>query len=230
MSSIEFILKKGFVFMRLSACQSYTIAWFKLADFVARGEKERALMVLKLLMHSIQDEAVPYQLEGDVLLAFDDDAALDRYHVAANLYKKSGKIKQAASIYEHVSVFKEDEGILEALFDVYFLLQNDHGMLDTFSRLAKVCLQNNKFDLISHLYYRYLLECQEMLHGLLGIRFVKALILYDTTNKQLHSYLQQTIDMLEQSNKKEDLSIFLSQLEGLNKWLYIYAQEYINNI
>ena len=184
--------------MRLSACESYTVAWFKLADFVARGEKERALTVHRLLMHSVQDEAIPYQLEGDILLAFDDDAALDRYHIAANIYKKAGKIKQAASVYEHVSLFKEDERIFEALFDVYFLLKNDMGMLDTFSRLAKVCIQNNKFNLISHLFYRYLLESHDALHGLLGIRFVRALILYDGANKQLMAYLQQTIDMLEQ--------------------------------
>lgn len=216
--------------MRLPACEAYTIAWFKLADFVARGEKERALTVLKLLMHSVKDEAIPYQLEGDVLLAFDDDAALDRYHIAANLYKKSGKIRQAASIYEHVSLFKQDERILEALFDIYFLLKNDIGMLDTFSRLAKVCLQNNKFNLISQLFYRYLLECHESLQGLLGIRFVRALILYDETNKQIQTYLLQTIDILREQNNQEDLLIFLSVLEGLDKSLYIHAQEYMKNI
>lgn len=218
--------------MRLQACESYTVAWFKLADFVARGEKERALTVLKLLMHSIsiQEEAVPYQLEGDVLLAFDDDAALDRYHIAANLYKKSGKIKQAASVYEHVSLFKQDERILEALCDVYFLLKNKIGMLDAFARLSKVCLQNNKFNLISHLYYRYLLESHESLQGLLGICFVKALILYDETNKQIKTFLQQTIDILEEQNDQEELLVFLSQLEGLDKLLYVQALEYIEKI
>lgn len=100
--------------MRLLRSDSYNVAWFKLADFVSRGEKERALSVHKLLMHSVQDEAVPYQLEGDILLAFDDDAALDRYHVAANIYKKASKMKQAASVYEHVTFFKQDEKILEA--------------------------------------------------------------------------------------------------------------------
>jgi len=85
--------------MRLPTNRSYTLAWFKLANFVNRGEKERALNVLKLLMHSIQDEAVPYQLEGDLLLAFDDNAALDRYHVAANLHKITGKTTKATSFH-----------------------------------------------------------------------------------------------------------------------------------
>ena len=215
--------------MRLPVNESYTVAWFKLADFIARGEKERALTVHKLLMHSVQDEAIPYQLEGDILLAFDDDAAIDRYHVAANFYKKSGKLQQAISVYEHVSLFKDDERILEALFDVYFLLKNENGMLDTFSRLAKVCLLHNKFNLLSHLFYRYLLECHENLHGLLGIRFVRALILYDETNKQRTVYMLQTLDLLERQNQETELLQFLSQLEELDKSLYIQAQEYIEN-
>lgn len=215
--------------MRLLASESYNVAWFKLADFIARGEKERALTVHRLLMHSIQDEALPYQLEGDILLAFDDVAALDRYHIAANLYKKAGKIQQAISLYEHVSLFKEDERILEALFDVYFSLKNETGMLDTFSRLAKVCLQNNKFNFILNLFHRNLLRVPESLQGLLGIRFVRALILYDEKNKQISMYMNQTIDMLEQQNKKEDLYMFLSQLEGLNKLLYENAQAYIES-
>ncbi len=215
--------------MRLLASESYNVAWFKLADFIARGEKERALTVHRLLMHSIQDEALPYQLEGDILLAFDDAAALDRYHIAANLYKKAGKIQQAASLYEHVSLFKDDERILEALFDVYLTLKNETGMLDTFSRLSKVCLQNNKFNFILNLFHRNLLKVPESLQGLLGVRFVRALILYDEKNRQISMYMNQTIDMLEQQNKKEDLYMFLSQLEGLNKSLYENAQAYIES-
>lgn len=212
--------------MRLLSSESYNVAWFKLADFIARGEKERALTVHKLLMHSIQDEALPYQLEGDILLAFDDDAAIDRYHIAANLYKKAGKIKQAASLYEHVALFKEDMRILEALFDVYHLLKNDTGMLDTFSRLVKVGSQQNNLNLVFNLFHRYLLECHSKLHGLLGVRLVRALIVYDDKNKQLEAYMQQTIDLLKQHNEMEDVRLFLSQLEGLDKVLYHKAQKY----
>jgi hypothetical protein len=83
------------------ASESYTIAWFKIADFVARGEKERALTVYRLLMYSVAEPALSYQLEGDILLAFDDDAAIDRYHVAANLYKKSGKMQKMKKYLKH---------------------------------------------------------------------------------------------------------------------------------
>ncbi|MBI2352737.1 hypothetical protein HYV11_00660 [Candidatus Dependentiae bacterium] len=215
--------------MRLLASESYNVAWFKLADFIARGEKERALTVLKLLMHSIQDEAIPYQLEGDILLAFDDDAALDRYHVAANIYKKAGKFQLAISLYEHVSLFKQDERILEALFDVYFLLKNATGMLDTFSRLAIICCKREKDNTILNLFHQYLLRCSCDLHGLLGIRLVRALLLYSPNNKLMDSYLLQTIDLLKRQNQREEIYIFLSQLEGLDKSLYAKAQDYMKS-
>ena len=48
----------------------YTIAWFKLAECVAKGEKEKAFGVYRLLMHSLEDQAYAYQLEGDLLDAF----------------------------------------------------------------------------------------------------------------------------------------------------------------
>ena len=50
----------------------YNVAWFKLAECVARGEKEKALGVYRLLVHSLDEPAFIRQLEGDLLLAFKD--------------------------------------------------------------------------------------------------------------------------------------------------------------
>lgn len=213
--------------MRLLASESYNVAWFKLADFVARGEKERALAVHKLLMHSVTDEAIPYQLEGDILLAFDDETALDRYHIAANLYKKSGNMHQAASVYEHVCIFKEDEKILEALFDVYHALKNNSQSLHTFSRLAKVCLQKKNFGLLINLFHRYLIGFDEKFQGLLTVALVQALLLYDPDNRQVTSYVDQAIDSLKTSDDEEELYKFLSLLEEISPEEYNRAQQYI---
>lgn len=215
--------------MRFPVHASYTVAWFKLADFVARGEKERALHVHKLLMHSVGDEAVSFQLEGDILLAFDDDGAIDCYHIAANLYKKAGKMQQAVSVYEHLSSFKDDDKVLEALLDIYCLLKHEDSMLNTFSRLARVCLENDNFTTISHLFYKYLFNSPTSLQGFFCIRFVTALILYDEKNLQINSYVQQTIDVLEEHNSEEDLLQFLSYLEGLDKQMYHNAIEYLDH-
>lgn len=91
--------------MRFLPSDKYNVAWFKLAECVSRGERERALGVYRLLAHSFDDTAFSRQLEGDILLAFDDIAgALDRYHEAVVLYQQSQRILEAAAICEHLIV------------------------------------------------------------------------------------------------------------------------------
>jgi tetratricopeptide (TPR) repeat protein len=79
-----------------------SVAWFKLAELVSRGEKEKALNLYRLLSHSFEDPAYVLQLEGDILWAFEDADAVDKYAQAAFLYKKEKKITAAIAIYEHL--------------------------------------------------------------------------------------------------------------------------------
>jgi hypothetical protein len=77
-----------------------SIAWFKLAEFTNRREKERALLFYRLLVHSINDEAVACQLEGDLYAAFNDQRALDCYRRAARMYTQTNKAEHAETLYE----------------------------------------------------------------------------------------------------------------------------------
>jgi hypothetical protein len=77
-----------------------SIAWFKLAEVITRGEKERALGIYRLLMHSISDDAIKAQLEGDILRIFNDPAAVQSYGRAAELYQKNNEAMQASLLYE----------------------------------------------------------------------------------------------------------------------------------
>jgi tetratricopeptide (TPR) repeat protein len=87
----------------------YNLAWFKLAECVTRGERERALGVYRLLAHSLDDRAVALQLEGDILLAFKDiPLAVERYRAAAQAYVQSEKLHHAAAIYDHILVLQPD--------------------------------------------------------------------------------------------------------------------------
>jgi tetratricopeptide (TPR) repeat protein len=98
----------------------YNVAWFKLAECVARGEKEKALGVYRLLVHSLDEPAFIRQLEGDLLLAFKDYAAVDKYVAAAELYQKSKKISEAAAVYEHIVVLApEPEYHVAKLIELY---------------------------------------------------------------------------------------------------------------
>ncbi len=77
-----------------------SIAWFKLAEFTNRREKERALLFYRLLVHSINNEAVACQLEGDLFAAFNDQRALDCYRRAARMYTQMNKAVHAEVLYE----------------------------------------------------------------------------------------------------------------------------------
>ncbi len=101
----------------------YNIAWFKLAEYVSRGEKERALGIYRLLSHSIEDQAFARQLEGDILWSFNDTGAAHKYHEAAQLYKKDQRVLQAAAIYEHLITLVPDSSVyLFHLVELYACL------------------------------------------------------------------------------------------------------------
>lgn len=88
--------------MRYIPTDKYTVAWFKLAECVAKGEKEKAFGVYRLLMHSIEDKAYAHQLEGDLLGAFQDERALEKYEHAAQLYMSNNRWKEAIALYEEL--------------------------------------------------------------------------------------------------------------------------------
>ena len=210
--------------MKLLSSGSYSIAWFKLADIVSRGEKERALSVYKLLMHSIPDEAFAHQLEGDILLSFNDDTALDRYHSAANLYKKSGNYQKAIAVYEHATLYKNDVKTLEALLDVYDVLQDQTGVINTFSRFAVLAVQTRNFGLLINRLHVYLMMHDTILKAeLYGYTFF-ALLFHDVTNPQIEIYLFQTLDLYIKSEKNCLLTRFMAKLKVSSEPFYEVAQ------
>lgn len=211
--------------MKLMSSGSHNIAWFKLADFVSRGEKERALIVYKLLMHSITDQAFAYQLEGDILLAFDDETSLDRYHSAANLYKKNGDYQKAIAVYEHVTLFKNDLKILEALLDVYDILQDQVGIINTFARFAILAVQMKNFGLLINRLHVYLMTRNNILKAeLYGYTFF-ALLFHDINNPQIEMYLFQALDLYGKSEDDTILTKFMAKLKASDDHFYKLAQD-----
>lgn len=106
--------------MKQEPAQRQTIAWFKLADFIKRGEKERAVGVYNLLAHTIADNAFAKQLEGDLFLCFNPEQALVSYEMAAMLYLKQQRLANAIAIYEQlVFAFPANETMLIRLVELY---------------------------------------------------------------------------------------------------------------
>jgi tetratricopeptide (TPR) repeat protein len=82
-----------------------SVAWFKIANLIERREREKALSVYKLMVHSLPDRAYALQLEGDILLSFEDiAAACEKYIQAAHLYQDAKRWLDAVSVYEHINL------------------------------------------------------------------------------------------------------------------------------
>ncbi|RTL06635.1 hypothetical protein EKK58_04880 [Candidatus Dependentiae bacterium] len=125
---------------------AYSIAWFKIAECVLRGEKERALGVHRLLSHSLDDQALAMQLEGDIMLACGDiDRALQVYNDAALCYISLKKYEQAAGIYEHMLFLKPTDDLLyNALLKVYIAASiNQHIIRMAISYIILLNENNN---------------------------------------------------------------------------------------
>jgi len=89
--------------MKYESADKHTIAWFKIAECVARREREKALGVFRLLSHSIDDKGLVKQLEGDILLSFNETSeAVARYCQAIEIYKNNRQYLQAAAVCEQV--------------------------------------------------------------------------------------------------------------------------------
>jgi tetratricopeptide (TPR) repeat protein len=86
--------------MKLAVAGRSNIAWFKLADVVSRGEKERALSIYRLFAYSFRDDALSAQVEGDILCMFNDERALESYRRAARLYMRANDLTHAIFLYE----------------------------------------------------------------------------------------------------------------------------------
>lgn len=215
--------------MRILPSESYSVAWFKLADFVARGEKERALNVHKLLMYAVNEQAFAYQLEGDILLSFDDELALSKYHVAANLYKKQKQYQRAIDVYRHVLLRIEDLSIIEALLDVYNLLEDDKHIVDVFAMFTKICLEKKDVGLLFNRLHNFSIYPQKVVYAQLHATLIKGFLLHDPENKHLKMYMHQTVDLFRECNEKKELKSFVETVKELNETVHVDLKKYMKN-
>lgn len=127
--------------------QLYSIAWFKIAEFVARGEKERALGVHKLLSHSITDSTLATQLEGDIFLACNDiERACQRYQQAMTLYKSEGRTRQAIAMQEQYLFLQPDDWFVRhALIKEYIELSQPNKVFYHFEQAFLYSLQSEQY-------------------------------------------------------------------------------------
>ncbi len=125
----------------------YNVAWFTLAECIARKEKVRALGVYRLLAHSIDDVAFRRQLEADILLSFQDDSAITKYKEAAQLYRQGGRLLEAIAVYEHLHDLEPDAmEHLESLIQLYEVAKISSKTILHVRSLFQIMMQNQKLD------------------------------------------------------------------------------------
>lgn len=213
--------------MKLLSSGSYNIAWFKLADFVSRGEKERALMMYKLLMHSIQDEAFAHQLEADILISFHDYKAIDRYMLAADMYKQRGDYYKAIAVCEQSTTIKEDISQLTMLLDLYALIADQTKILYTFYRYALLAIATNHFELVVDRLALYQQTHHDLFMAeLYGYTFF-ALLFHDQYNQAIEQYLFKALQLYIQHEKHCQLSKFMAKLKVSHEIFYEKAQNFL---
>lgn len=117
--------------MRQEQTGKRNVAWFTLAECVSRGEKERALGVYRLLSYSLEDSAVKAQLEGDLLWAFNDSAALEKYYNAAVQYQHDGRYREALAVLEHSrAMAPSSRYCLERLIELVDVIHHEERLVD----------------------------------------------------------------------------------------------------
>lgn len=215
--------------MKQAPIDKYNIAWFTLAECVARGEKVRALGVYRLLAHSLDDQAFIRQLEGDILLLFKDDHAFDKYCEAACLYKKNKRFLEAAAIYEHVLSLKPDnEEYREALIDLYQKLNIAPKIVQNITLLFNRALKNHNLDkaieLMEQLDNRLSSDETAQWHQRLACALLKD---GSVSHDVIMTHIKKAIDGFFQKNDTQVLHMFLSSLEALNSAYYLEACQYM---
>jgi hypothetical protein len=141
--------------MKLPA-QNYSVAWFKLTEFVIRGEKERALSLYRLLVHAFEDKALAYQLEADLLLLFGDEAAIDKYLHAAVLFAQNERLIDAITIYEYVLALKPAlRSVRMMLIELYMQRDHQESITHHLNYLINQLLEQHDYAMIDQLITRF---------------------------------------------------------------------------
>lgn len=216
--------------MRNVPPDKYNVAWFKLAECVSRGEKERALGVYRLLAHSLHDPAFARQLQGDLFLSFNDLAgALEQYTTAAQLYKQDNRLLEVAAIYEHLVVLTDAKQAYHAvLVDIYTQLHNQVQAIAHATILSSLLVAQGNSD--------EAMRIIDQLDGVFGAQetialrqhiIIEILAVSIDTTPTLILHIDKIIACLLQSKDTTALQRFVSKVEAVNNSCYKHVCDYI---
>ncbi len=226
--------------MKQQIIAKHSVAWFKIAEFVSRGEKERALAVYRLLAHTLEDPAFVQQLEADILLAFHDDTAFEHYGKAAFLYIKTGKYSETAAIYEHLIMLEpSNQDQLKMLVELYNLVPITQAaqkfktrMTETTQHYLRCRMEKNEFEKVSWMLQQFD-GIEGSSHSLSTIHQELVTAWLKITNPPtdpLRVHVRKTIDYYFGAKQQKPLQTFLMTLKMLHSMLYQDACFYMQEV
>ncbi|HVW98874.1 MAG TPA: hypothetical protein VHA52_00305 [Candidatus Babeliaceae bacterium] len=205
----------------------YTLAWFKLADLVSRKEKEKAIGMYRLLAHSLNNEAMVAQLEGDLLLAFHDTKSLASYERAALSYERQGKLTEAAAVYEHLCTLQpECMHYVTILIKLYEKLAYESKIARSLCHLIRVLLKKGSLKEAHVLIENCMLDLSY--HVQLHEQFVISSADQTFYNHELVlEHLLLAIEGNLQKESSENITAFMAKLLMINPDLYYQASAFL---
>lgn len=212
--------------------ETQSLAWFKLAEFVGRGEKERALSLFRLLTHSLSDKAFIKKLQAEILASFDDIQASYEYIQSAYLYSHDGQTIEAVSIYQHLFLENpESVEYIEKIISLFKELDNQKKVIVYQKKLCSLFLQKKQVGKAVVVFE----VMQNSLDDLQKLMFEKDIVLCAVKtqfpNRDIvDSYLKKALDRFMRFSQEFELQSFLSSLEALNKLWHKDALTYLNQL
>ncbi len=200
----------------------YSIAWFKLAECVSRRERERALGVYRLLAHSFDDNmAIVYQLEGDIMLAFNEvENAINKYVQAAQLYEKQGELVQAIAVYDHIITLQPSVQSLVGMIECMARIDQKESITVYIKRLCRYIIQEGDIARVITLVQESGIEFKiqaAFVIEVIGIVIKDKSIERQVTLRLIHEAVQFLLQ------NEQALQLLLVTLKGLDKGAYEYA-------
>lgn len=205
-------------FMKHIPSEKSNVAWFKLAEFVGRGERERTFSLYRLLTHSLDDQAFLKKLEADLWVTFDQKEAEKHYTQAAHLYKKEERWGEAIIIYELLLELRPHATqYLEKIITLCDQLSWDDQKLENQKKLSLLHLENGKIE--KGLATFKLVEKKIRDADLFAFyqSFTLAALTHKyTEQKTIKLYLHKSLDALIRVAADDQLTLFLESIKVLN--------------
>jgi hypothetical protein len=214
--------------MKPVSLEKQSVAWFKLAECVGRGEKERTLSLFRLLTYSLDNKPFTKQLEADILAFFEDKQALTEYVSAAHLYYQEGNIVEASVVYEKLIALESKQEFLEKVISLYFELKDQKKAIYYQKQLCTVLLSKGRVEKAVMQFKSF----EENLDEGEKIDLYKAIITAALTHKYgqqktITEYLHKALDGLMRFGSDQELKTFLADLKALNTLWHKDAVEYL---